>query len=120
MTDNLEKGRYFGRGGVRTLFAIGVTLLAGILELLSLVTARKLASLFYVPAEAYLAPIVLPLPWFAGLIWWRRVRRALRDGAISQSVAEFCYGAIIQTLSAAYGVLCYFEVTLVMHFILVR
>jgi len=112
-------GGSFGRRPTRMWFLVGVSLVVWTFEIFLLMTAGRLASLTHPPIEGYLAPLFQLVPWFAGLKWWRKVRRAEREGRIATRAAELCYDVIIGTLLATYVILGYFE-TLLLPFILMH
>ena len=110
-------GGSFGHRPTRTWFLVGVSLMAWTFEIFLLITAGKIASITHSPIEGYLAPLFQLVPWFAGLKWWRKVKRAERDGRIATNAADLCYDAIIGTVLASYVILGYFEI-LLLSFIL--
>jgi len=105
-------GGSFGRRPTRMRFLVGISLLAWTFEIFLLITAGRVASLTHPPIEGYLAPLFHLVPWLAGLKWWRKVKRAERDGRIATNAADLCYDAIIGTVLSAYIILGYFETLL--------
>jgi len=101
-----------GRRARRTWYLVGISLLAWTFEIFLLITAGRVASLTHAPIEGYLAPLFHLVPWLAGLKWWRKVKRAERDGRIATNAADLCFDAIIAMLLSAYIILGYFEILL--------
>jgi hypothetical protein len=55
------------------------------------------------PVTIYYATACSLLPWFAGSVFWIKVRKRAKLGIADRDATGFCYGVIFTALGAAYA-----------------
>jgi hypothetical protein len=89
----------------RTFILAVVSVLAWIDAFL---TFRLTRSAYSLPPDAvsvlfvYLNPVTILLPWFGGLMWFRRIRRASQQGIVDAAGVDLSYSVVVSLLLAAY------------------
>jgi hypothetical protein len=94
----------FGIGPPRKRGLFALATLAAWTGAASLLVVLKLAPLTRgEPLTIYSTALFVLLPWLAGLVYWRKLGKMEKLGALDRDDAGFCYRIVFTCVVAAYG-----------------
>lgn len=107
---------YWSGARVSTIVGILVTLLAWMTSGSLFIVLRLIPLTRGEPLTIYSTSLGSFLPWFAGCVFWVRVRRRKQLGKADKEASGFCYSLLFSSVMAAYISLLLVETVLLSSF----